>query len=265
MTTLLELNVVLVGCGRMGSALTQGAFAAGAIDAKRLYCVDTNEHQAQQLATSLGAHVGQPDDGERALWVLAVKPHHIDDAIRASAIGPDDVVISVAAGIRTPQLRDLLPKGATLIRAMPNTPALVGEGITGVLASFEGRAHADALFGAVGEVVHLTDEAQFDAVTAVSGSGPAFVFVAIEALADGGVAMGLPREMATKLAIQTVLGAATLARTEKVHVAELKDRVASPGGTTIAGLAALEHAGFRAALIEAVRAATLRGRELGEG
>jgi pyrroline-5-carboxylate reductase len=153
----------------------------------------------------------------------------------------------------------------SLIRAMPNTPALVGEGITGVLASGESRALADSLFGAVGEVVHLTDEAQFDAVTAVSGSGPAFVFVAIEALADGGVAMGLPREMATQLAIQTVLGAATLARTEKVHVAELKDRVASPGGTTIAGLAALENAGFRAALIEAVRAATLRGRELGKG
>ena len=253
---------VFIGCGRMGSALAEGAVRAGAIAPARLYCVDADTSAAEALASRLGAHVGQPDGP--AVWVIAVKPHHVPQAISAAPVASGDLVLSVAAGVRLEAIRAAVPPGVRVARAMPNTPALIGQGITGVLGEPEDRALLDELFGAVGEVVHLDDEAQFDAVTAVSGSGPAYVFVAIEALADGGVAMGLPPEVAMRLATQTVLGAAALAKAETAHVSELRDRVASPGGTTVAGLAALERAGFRAAIMDAVRAATERSKELGE-
>lgn len=264
MTTLADTRLVLIGCGRMGSALAHGVVRAGALAADRIHCVDTDDAAATSLAGSLGAHRGIPGPAhECTVWVVAVKPKMVAGALRAVPIAAHDVVVSVAAGVSLASLAEVVPAGVPVVRAMPNTPALIGEGITGVLAPPGAGALADELFGAVGRVVHLDDESQFDAVTAVSGSGPAYVFVAIEALADGGVAMGLPRRVAVELAVQTVLGAAALARAESAHVAELKDRVASPGGTTIAGLAALERAGFRAALMEAVRAATERSRELG--
>jgi pyrroline-5-carboxylate reductase len=186
----------------------------------------------------------------------------------ASAVNEGKLLISIAAGVATRKLRDHLGKPARLIRVMPNTPALVLEGVTAI-ARAEGLRPGDLeaaqeLFAAVGKVVVL-DESAMDAVTGLSGSGPAYVALALEALADGGVKMGLDRATATLLAAQTVLGSARLILETGVHPAQLKDMVSSPGGTTIAGIAALEDGGFRRALIQAVERATLRSRELGAG
>lgn len=262
--TITGWNVALVGCGKMGSALIRGAVDADAIDPQRLYCIDAHGPAAQTLSEDVGGHVGAPPVGEPALWVIAVKPHDVRAAIEELDVTAGDVLLSAAAGVTLTALQTAAPD-ARIVRSMPNTPALVQSGITGIYSQDEDALGlAETLFASVGEVVRLSSESQFDAVTAVSGSGPAYVFVAIEALADGGVLMGLDRATATKLAIHTVLGGAALAHSEPTHVAELKDRVASPGGTTIAGLAALEKAGFRTALISAVKAAAKRSRELGE-
>ncbi|MEH2396343.1 pyrroline-5-carboxylate reductase [Nostoc sp.] len=176
------------------------------------------------------------------------------------------VIISILAGVPLSQLEAAFVQ-LPVIRAMPNTPATVGAGITAIcLGAYTSPKHheiAQQVFSAVGEVVEVS-EALMDAVTGLSGSGPAYVALLVEALADGGVAAGLPRTIASQLALQTVLGTAKLLEETKLHPAELKDRVTSPGGTTIAGIAKLEQAGFRSALIEAVKAATERSQELGK-
>ncbi|WP_413198717.1 pyrroline-5-carboxylate reductase [Nostoc piscinale] len=176
------------------------------------------------------------------------------------------LVISILAGVPLHHLEASFP-GLPVIRAMPNTPATVGAGMTAIcLGAYTNAKHqqkASEIFSAVGEVVEVS-ESLMDAVTGLSGSGPAYVSMLVEALADGGVAAGLPRGIANQLALQTVLGTAQLLHTSKMHPAELKDRVTSPGGTTIAGISQLEKAGFRSALIEAVKAATARSQELGK-
>ena len=175
------------------------------------------------------------------------------------------LVISILAGVSIAQLETAFPDRA-VVRAMPNTPATVGAGMTAIArgshVSTQDLELATQLFQAVGQVVTVP-EALMDAVTGLSGSGPAYIAIAIEALADGGVAAGLPREIANKLALQTVLGTAQLLNESHLHPAQLKDRVTSPGGTTIAGVTKLEQAGFRAALIAAVIAAAQRSQELG--
>jgi pyrroline-5-carboxylate reductase len=174
-------------------------------------------------------------------------------------------VISILAGVTISKLEQIFPQ-QPVIRVMPNTPATVGAGMTaiapGKYAQTEHIEQGKSIFAAVGEVVEVP-ESSMDAVTGLSGSGPAFVALAIEALADGGVAAGLPRAIALQLATQTVLGTATLVKETGIHPGVLKDQVTSPGGTTIAGVAALESAGFRSALIEAVKTATARSQELG--
>ncbi len=203
---------------------------------------------------------------------LAVKPQvfsaiaqELADVIdHAKQYSP--LVISVLAGVTLSHLEAAFPQ-LPVIRVMPNTPATVGAGMTAItLGAYTYKNHleiARQLFSAVGEVVEVP-ETLMDAVTGLSGSGPAYVAMMIEALADGGVAAGLPRAIANQLALQTVLGTAQLLHETKLHPAELKDRVTSPGGTTIAGVAQLEKAAFRSALIEAVKAATLRSHELGK-
>jgi pyrroline-5-carboxylate reductase len=175
--------------------------------------------------------------------------------------------VSIAAGVSLAKLAAELPAGARLVRAMPNTPALVRAAATAFVANSaagaEDRAVAQALFESVGLAWEAPDEALLDAVTGLSGSGPAYVFVFLEALADAGVRAGLPRDAAHRLACQTVYGSAKLALESGLHPGQLKDRVTSPGGTTIAGLARLEAGGFRAAVQAAVEAATRRSRELG--
>jgi len=206
--------------------------------------------------------------------VLAVKPALVPRVLADLRASLGDGLakplwISIAAGVSIARIESELPGGARVVRAMPNTPALVRAAATAYAANAAAtaadRALTQALFECVGLAWEAPDESLLDAVTGLSGSGPAYVFVFLEALADAGVRVGLPREAAQRLATQTVLGAAQLARDTGIHPAQLKDRVTSPGGTTIAGLARLEAAGFRAALQGAVEAATRRSRELGEG
>lgn len=198
--------------------------------------------------------------------LLAIKPQILDIAIANLELNPKQTLISILAGVTLEKLQQAFPQQA-IVRAMPNTPATVGEAMTAISAGNKVQeldlARSKAIFEAIGRVVEIP-ESLMDAVTGLSGSGPAFVAIAIEALADGGVASGLPRAIAMELAIQTVLGTATLIQNSHIHPAQLKDRVTSPGGTTIAGVAELEKMGLRAALISAVKAATERSQELGK-
>jgi pyrroline-5-carboxylate reductase len=202
------------------------------------------------------------------ILILAVKPTIIPSVLQEirDEITADHLVISIAAGIRLSRLEEGLPTTARVVRVMPNTPCLVGETAAGFAlgrnATDADRKMVEHILAAVGKSVCL-DEKLLDAVTGLSGSGPAYVYMMIEALADGGVRVGLPRDVSLKLAAQTVLGAAKMVLETGAHPGELKDRVASPGGTTIAGIHELERAGFRGAVINAVKAGTERAKELG--
>ena len=198
--------------------------------------------------------------------LLAIKPQIFSKVVADIKPNLNSTVISILAGVKIATLEQAFTQ-QPVIRVMPNTPATVGAGMTaiapGTYAQAEHVEQAKSIFAAVGEVVEVA-ESSMDAVTGLSGSGPAFVALAIEALADGGVASGLPRAIALQLATQTVLGTATLVKETQMHPGVLKDQVTSPGGTTIAGVAKLESKGFRSALIEAVKTATARSQELGQ-
>jgi len=201
------------------------------------------------------------------ILLLAIKPQAFDAVVAALQITKtEQIVLSILAGTPLHRLEAIF-SGQPVVRAMPNTPATVGAGMTAIAPGSHAHAvHlqiARQVFAAVGEVVEVP-EGLMDAVTGLSGSGPGYVAVMIEALVDGGVAAGLPRAIATQLAIQTVRGTAELLQISGMHPAELKDRVTSPGGTTIAGIAHLESVGFRSALMEAVKAACRRSQELGQ-
>ncbi len=234
-----------------------------------------SEPQAKRqefLAEKYGVQVtGENRVAARSIEVLflAIKPQVFEQV--AAGLSADDrqsstLVISILAGTPLEALEAAFPE-QPVIRAMPNTPAAVGAGITAIAAGQHAQAHhldlARRILETVGEVVEVP-ESMMDAVTGLSGSGPGYVALMVEALADGGVAAGLPRAIAMKLALQTVRGTAQLLQEEGIHPGELKDRVTSPGGTTIAGIAALEKAGFRSAVIEAVKAAWMRSKELGK-
>ena len=200
--------------------------------------------------------------------ILCVKPNDVAQALKEAGDVTGKLLISIAAGVPISRLREWTRGEPRLIRVMPNTPALIGHGAAayaaGAGATDQDLALADRIFGATGIVVRVK-EGLLDAVTGLSGSGPAFVYTVIESLADGGVLMGLPRDVALRLASQTVLGAAAMALQTGLHPAELRDQVTSPGGTTIAGIEALEAGGVRSAFISAVRAAAVRSGELGAG
>jgi pyrroline-5-carboxylate reductase len=269
-----DVRVGFLGGGAMGEALAGGVLAAGARrDGVRV--AEPDPARRKQLEQALGIDASDDNAGVVAasdVVVLAVKPGLVASVLGALG-GPGEATlarplwVSIAAGVPLAALAAALPPGARIVRAMPNTPALVRAGATAFVAnapcSEADRAVARALFEAVGSAWEAPSEALLDAVTGLSGSGPAYVFVFLEALSDAGVRMGLPREAATALATQTVLGAARLAQQTGRHPAALKDQVTSPGGTTIAGLERLEARGFRAAVHEAVAAATKRSRELG--
>lgn len=270
---LADKRIGFIGCGAMARALAGGLLASG-VSADRLRASDLSDEQRAAFEAEHGVKT-TPNNGEVVaasdVVVLCLKPTVVPAALRGLESGDDllrPLWISVAAGVRLSKLAGALPDGARIIRTMPNTPALVRAGATALCAnahaSAEDRAVGDAVFSAVGETWQAPSEDMLDAVTGLSGSGPAYVFLFLEALGDAGVRQGLPRDAAYDLALQTVLGAAQLAKQAGRHPAALKDQVTSPGGTTIAGLEQLEQAGVRAAIYSAVEAATKRSRELSE-
>jgi pyrroline-5-carboxylate reductase len=267
------VRIGFIGAGAMAEALAGGLRAAGvAADALRL--ADPDPARRKHVEQSLGVDTTGDNAALLAdsdLVVLAVKPQVMPAVLAGLADASErarPLWISIAAGVRIARLEAALGADARVVRAMPNTPALVRSGATAICgnaaASADDLARATALFQSVGTCWTAPREALLDAVTGLSGSGPAYVFVFLEALGDAGVRMGLPRDAADHLALQTVFGAAHLAIEEGRHPAALKDQVTSPGGTTIAGLERLEAGGFRAALYEAVAAATRRSQELAE-
>jgi pyrroline-5-carboxylate reductase len=266
-------RVGFVGGGNMGEALIRGLLAAGVVPADLITATEVRADRAAQLARQFGitVHADNPRLVRDAdVVILAVKPQIMGAILAeiAPAVTPRHLLISIAAGVSTATIRAGLGKEARIVRVMPNTPALVLQGAAAIApgqgAAPEDLAIAQEIFGAVGRAVVLGEEAM-DAVTGLSGSGPAYVAIVIEALADGGVRMGLDRATALTLATQTVLGAAQLLAETGMHPGALKDMVSSPGGTTIAGITALEEGGLRSTLIRAVERATLRSRELGRG
>ncbi|MFB3880545.1 MAG: pyrroline-5-carboxylate reductase [Armatimonadota bacterium] len=260
----------IIGTGNMGAALVRGVVGAGALPAQRIAVSDSDAGRAQALAGELGVATLTSNAelaGNSELVLLAVKPGIVPGVLVeiAPVLTAEQMLVSIAAGVTLAGIRECLgPVAPALARVMPNTPALVGAGLLALSApgvAGDGRAELVRLLSSVGQVVEVGEELM-DAVTGLSGSGPAFVFVFIEALADGGVAAGLPRPIAMQLAIQTVAGAAKLVQETGQHPGALKDAVASPGGTTIAGLSELERGGFRGLVAAAVRAAAQRSREL---
>lgn len=263
----------LIGGGVMGEALLSRLIAREIYQPSQV--IVSEPQTARQAFLQEKYHVAVTCDNNLVFTqapevvLLAVKPQVFSAIAQELAdivlTGNSPLVISILAGVPLSQLEAAFPN-SPVIRAMPNTPATVGAGITaitsGAYTHAEHQQLAQQIFSAVGEVVEVP-ESLMDAVTGLSGSGPAYVALLVEALADGGVASGLPRRIANQLALQTVLGTAQLLHESKIHPAELKDRVTSPGGTTIAGIAQLEKAGFRSALIEAVKAAAWRSQELG--
>jgi pyrroline-5-carboxylate reductase len=266
-----DLRIGLIGGGNMAAALVRGLLASGRVKTEQVRVSDTSEARRALLAREHGINVSESNaDVARFanLVVLAVKPQVIEGVLEsiASAIAADAAVVSIAAGVPLAVLEARLPAGARVVRAMPNTAAMALAGATG-LAGGKHATPADlesarALFEAVG-TVSVVDETLLDAVTGLAGSGPAYVMLVIEALADGGVKMGLSRETSLLMAAQTVYGSAKLLLETKEHPARLKDMVTSPGGTTIAGLHALESGGLRPTLMDAVERATRRSQELG--
>jgi pyrroline-5-carboxylate reductase len=260
-------GLVLLGCGKMGTALLTGWLAAG-VPARSIWVIEP--HPSDWLRAS-GVHLNEGVPETPAVALLAVKPQMMGAALPAlQALGNGKTLfVSIAAGTSIATFAEALGAQTPIVRTMPNTPAMVGRGITGICANAhagaEGLALARSLMQAVGQVVELEGEHQIDAVTGVSGSGPAYVFHLIEAMAAAGEAQGLSPEIAMQLARATVCGAGELAYQSQESASQLRINVTSPGGTTAAALAVLmdPETGFPALLTRAVKAAADRGRELG--
>lgn len=265
-------RIAFVGAGNMAEALIKGLVGSGKITPTDLRASGRRPEKVARVAQKYGIEAAADNAacvaGARIV-VLAVKPQVMNSVLAGLAghLDPHALVISVAAGVTTGTIEAHLAPGARVIRTMPNTAAMVGHSATAIAAG----AHATAtdvdvarqIFEAVGRVV-VVDEVHLDAVTGLSGSGPAYIFLIIEALADAGVKVGLSREVALELAAQTLLGSAHMLLETGEHPGRLKDQVTSPGGTAIAGLHTLEAGGLRTTLINAVESATRRARELGE-
>ncbi len=266
------VSVGFLGAGQMATALATAWKKAELLDVGRSLAADPHPDARAKFRAATGVTAGESNRAVIEVCdvlVLAVKPQTMADVLAEArlAVRASHLVVSIAAGVTLKALADGLGGTARVVRVMPNTPCLVGASATGFAPAPGATPHdaalVERLFRAVG-VAYRVPEPLLDAVTGLSGSGPAFVYLFIEALADGGVKCGLPREVAQTLAAQTVLGAAKMVLETGQHPGALKDAVASPGGTTIAGIHALERAGFRAAAMDAVEAATKRAQELGK-
>jgi pyrroline-5-carboxylate reductase len=273
LSILASQTIGFIGAGNMAEALIRGLVRGGHIAADRVSASAPRRERLDELKAGYAIAVTS-DNREVArraeLVVLSVKPQILDKVLRevGDQLRPGTLVISIAAGVDTETIEAAVTDGVRVVRAMPNTPALVGAGATAISAgrhaSDADLAMARAVFDAVGITVTL-DESHLDAVTGLSGSGPAYIFLILEALADAGVKVGLSRRNAQRLAAQTVMGSAKLLLETDEHPGRLKDMVTSPGGTAIAGLHTLEEGGLRTTLINAVETATKRARELGRG
>jgi pyrroline-5-carboxylate reductase len=262
-----------IGAGNMAEALIRGLVRGGNIPGERVLASGRRRERLDKLRAAYGIATTL-DNREVArgaeIVVLAVKPQILHKVLReiADQLRPGALVISIAAGVDTETIEEALGEAVRVVRAMPNVPATVGAGATAIAAGrHASEADLDtarAIFDAVGITVAL-DESHLDAVTGLSGSGPAYIFLILEALADAGVKVGLSRRDAQRLAAQTVMGSAKLLLDTDEHPGRLKDMVTSPGGTAIAGLHTLEEGGLRTTLINAVETATKRARELGRG
>jgi pyrroline-5-carboxylate reductase len=262
-------GLAVIGGGKIGEALLSGLVRRGGPDGI-LVCERSPERAAQLTARYGVSAVDLPDAAARArVLLLAVKPQDIDVLLErlAGVVDEGHLVVSVAAGVPTARIEAALPPGTAVVRVMPNTPALVDEGMSvlsaGAHAGEQDLDEAEALLAAVGQVRRVP-ESQQDAVTALSGSGPAYFFFLVEAMVDAGILLGLPRALAADLIVQTALGAAVMMRDSGEHPVQLREAVTSPGGTTIAAIRELERHGVRAALIAAIEAAHARSVELGQ-
>ncbi len=264
------MRVAVLGAGKMGGILLQAFVRSGLFAPEQIAATVAHEGRAKTLSQQYGVAV-TTDNAAAArdadVVLLGVKPQQMGDVVRAVAAGlkPGALLISVAASVKTKAIEEAA-SGFAVIRAMPNTPAALGAGITalcrGAHVSDEQMTLAQRIFATVGRTV-IVDEKHMDAVTGLSGSGPAFLYIIIEALAEAGVNVGLPRDVATLLAAQTTFGAAKMVLETGSHPALLKDEVTTPAGCTVDGILELEEGGLRVTLIKAVKRATERARELG--
>ncbi|MEN6371071.1 MAG: pyrroline-5-carboxylate reductase [Armatimonadota bacterium] len=260
-------RLAIIGAGAMGQALARGLITAHVYAPQDIVAADIDKERLRVFAGATGVEsAGSVEAASKCgIIILAVKPGVMPKVLDeiSSYVTPEQLVISIAAGVETAQVESKLRSGVPVVRAMPNTPCAVMAGAVAISrgknASDANIERAESIFGAVGKVIEVP-ERLMDAVTGLSGSGPAYVYVFIETLADAGVRAGLTRQQAAVLAAQTVFGAAKMVIDSGKHPAQLRDAVASPGGTTIAGIAALERAAFRAAVYDAVEASVERSR-----
>jgi pyrroline-5-carboxylate reductase len=267
-----NLKIGFLGAGKMATALAKGFVNAKLAEPGAMIASDPVSAAQSHFTEESGARAGKSNievATNSTVLILAVKPNQVAEVLQEIRpfISANHILISIAAGVPISKLEKNLGDSARVVRVMPNTPALVGLSASafalGKSATKEDAQLTQDLFSAVGIAFELK-ESLLDAVTGLSGSGPAYVYMMIEALSDGGVAAGLPREVALKLAAQTVLGSAKMVLETNLHPGVLKDMVTSPGGTTVEGLHEIEKGGVRAALINAVRAAAEKSRKLGE-
>ena len=259
-------KIVCIGVGAMGGALLRGALAQGILQASDVSIVVRRAEHRDELVDELGVtgYIDLPDMAQFDTIILAVKPQVLPSVLsQLTSVKAGATVISVAAGVTLETLRKALPM-AVLYRVMPNTPASIGCGMTALTADNDAdTTSVEALFNAVGEVA-VVSEADLDRLGALSGAGPGYMFVILDALADAGVRIGLPRQLAIKAAAQTMYGASKMALKSGTHPAVLRDQVTSPGGTTIAGIGVMEKGGLRSALQDGVIACLARSNELGK-
>ncbi len=267
-------KIGIIGAGKMGEALIAGLVRAGA-DAGKILAFDADASRLKKIRKVYKIQIAESNPAlvrASEVLILAVKPQvmgKVLEEISAAVAGKKPLVISIAAGIPTGLIKKMLGADQRICRVMPNTPALIGQGVSAYFAgpgmSKRDKGKVETILGAIGKVVEIDREELMDAVTGLSGSGPGYIFMVVEALSDGGVKMGLSRKLSLSLAAQTVIGAGLMVLETGMHPGELKDMVTSPGGTTIAGLSVLEQGGMRGLLIKAVESATKRSRELAGG
>lgn len=270
---MLKEKIGVIGAGKIGSAIMRGVIRAGLVQRDQVMASDLSKALRQSIAKELGIKVtlnnGQVCDFADIV-ILAVKPQIVDPVVKevAKKLGKTKLLVSVAAGVPLSRIEGNLAQGARVVRVMPNIPCVVGAGAScyagGANATATELQKVEMILNSFGIALPL-EEKHLDAVTGLSGSGPAYVFLFIESLADGGVQVGLSRDVALKLALQTVYGSARMALESGSHLGQLRDEVTSPGGTTIAGLYALEKGGMRGTVMEAVLQATYRSQALGKG